>query len=326
MLHGRHLTSIEMQREMARLQLELHEKDRELDLYLAVAANLADQAQAPPTSQDSGADERQGRGSEERLAREVYVLRERLNRLQLQSHQSQTLALSPPPPMHQPRQTHLQGVLAEINFAFDLLDADGSGSIGRWEILKGLMDHAEVRGLLRLGAVANQSDFDTLVKAMGKEGEAVSRTEFERFFMLRELQQVGEAGSEKGGATAQADAPKARETANSGRSATGTERSLPPTTPVSLHHRAAAMAAMSQLPPLHSPAGYAGYPGGYPPLHDYHGQYGAQPTPYYPPPHHGPTASYYSKGSVPPVGGGYAGLGPLGESGYPRTISTGYHR
>ena len=52
---------------------------------------------------------------------------------------------------------------------FDLLDEKGSGTVGRWELLRGMMDTPEVRGLLHLSTVPNQAEFDALTKAMGGE-------------------------------------------------------------------------------------------------------------------------------------------------------------
>ena len=102
-----------------------------------------------------------------------------------------------PPPMPQ-RLTPLQQALSEINYAFDLLDHRGTGIIGRWDLLKGMMDTPEVRGLLRLGAAANQAELDELIREMAGEGESVGRHEFESFFVRRELERSGGGGGGAG--------------------------------------------------------------------------------------------------------------------------------
>jgi hypothetical protein len=204
--HGSAFSLSDARAQIETLKLALLEKQRELDLYLHVAAQSADGVDTPG------------------LLAEVLELRERVRVLQSQ------LAMPPlySPPLHAPppppqRSTPLQGTLAEINYAFDLLDAKGDGVVGRWELLRGMMDTADVRGLLRLSTVANKAEFDHMVNEMGgAAAESISRHEFECYFMRRELERsgmltinaapsatatkdgaAGKAGAKEGGANAQ---------------------------------------------------------------------------------------------------------------------------
>ena len=95
----------EAQEQILRLKLELVDKEKELELYLHVAAEV----QEAETSSVA-------------LAAEVRELRERLRTATaLPAPGYYPLAL-PPAPTPPARQTPLQGTLAEINYAFDLLD------------------------------------------------------------------------------------------------------------------------------------------------------------------------------------------------------------
>ena len=183
--------------QIRRLKAELADKDHELQLYLHVAARASDEAE---------------RSSHGKLAAEVHDLRSRMRSLQAPSQYPALMPPQPPPPPPQHmmvphgqrppapvRQTPLQGTLAEINYAFDLLDERGDGMVGRWELLRGMMDTPEVRALLRLSTAANQAEVDGLVKAMGSSSsDSVSRHDFECFFIVRELEKQGVALSSEG--------------------------------------------------------------------------------------------------------------------------------
>lgn len=235
---------------VARLQLELHEKNRELDLYLHIAANTLENQPQP----------QKGSANEERLAREVCELRERLQQLQVPA----APALMPPPP-RQPT-TRLQGALAEINFAFDLLDQNGSGSIGRWELLRGMMDYPEVRGLLRLSAVADQAEFDAMCKSIksssGEASDKLSRADFEIFFMRRELDRSETKGD--GSKSGPSGGDKAVSRAGGSRGGTNV-RAIPASSAEKQPYPAGASShALTQYAPnpYNPPSGYALVPGG----------------------------------------------------------------
>ena len=180
----------EAQEQILRLKLELVDKERELELYLHVAARATEDAKE--TSRTTS--------ENHELRDALHVARMRERTLQLMPPPGYAMPGPPAPSQALTRQTPLQGTLAEINFAFDLLDAKGDGVIGRWELLRGMMDTPEVRGLLRLSTVANQAEFDTLTKSMGgTEADSVSRHEFECFFLMRELERSGMIAGGGGG-------------------------------------------------------------------------------------------------------------------------------
>ena len=209
----RPLTLAEARQQIALLEQQLHDKDVELSLYLQVAASFQVRDEAPDSSKAA-------------LVREVSQLRERVRLLSAArenvSGGSSSMAggagstalmhpVAPWPMVHmmppvQRRQTPLQVALTEINYAFDILDTRGDGVIGRWELLKGLMDVPEVRGLLRLGSTAYQSELDELISQMSGESATVGRHEFELFFTRREIERSGGGGSDaSAGAAAAAD-------------------------------------------------------------------------------------------------------------------------
>lgn len=205
------LTLADANAQIAQLQQQLIDKDLELSIYLQVAASFQEKdnnrAAAAGNSSSNSA-----------LEREVRELRERVRVLSSTGNAvSSSTALVPaspwamvpmiPPPR---RQTPLQGALAEINYAFDLLDARGDGVISRWDLLKGMMDVPEVRGLLRLGGSADQAELNELIGEMSGEGQnTVGRHEFEHFFTRREIERAGGGGSGGGSDASTKDKPGA---------------------------------------------------------------------------------------------------------------------
>ena len=73
-----------------------------------------------------------------------------------------------------------------VNMAFDLLDADGDGTLTRMEVLRGLKSNGEVQNLLKLpDKIGSSRDaFDAFYKAIDADGSSgISRAEFEAYFM-----------------------------------------------------------------------------------------------------------------------------------------------
>lgn len=284
----------EAQQQIKQLKLELADKQRELELYLHVAARASEAAEQSSSSS---------------LAAEVRDLRDRLlHPMQLPPPVGyQQMPPQPPPPPPQSRQTPLQCTLSEINYAFDLLDERGAGTIGRWELLRGMMDTPEVRGLLRLSTVANQSEFDVITKAMGGADSdlltGVSRHEFECYFLARELERHGmgggtaakaDAAAGKGG---KADAAGGKADAAGGKKAAEGGKGAADAPPANRGQTGA------PTPGYTNNAGYVvpGYTPGAPP--GYAPGYAPGPPPYARPDYH----SGYGYGAMPPeyAWGGY---------------------
>ena len=179
-----------------------------------------------------------------------------------------------------------------------------------------------MRGLLRLSTVANQDEFDGLVKAMGgADTESVSRHEFECFFMQRELERAmgyrvaATAGDAKAGAAGAAGA--AAGGAAKPAAAAGDKAGDAKTT------RALTATGRQPTPTFTTDAGYmvpgyvpgvsphAPYPGMHPPPHAY--------DPYY---HGGPHGGYYPPGGYYGNGAGAPGAYGAPMYGYPHRAFT----